>query len=469
MRWRLPLLLLPSLLTACMLGPDYQRPELDVPPNYRQAVEQGENFANVPWWELFGDPVLVELIRVALEENQDLAIAAARISEYRAILGLTETDAYPRLDGTGSASRAEGSENVFPGNQVSGSVDNFRLSADVFWEIDLFGRLRRANEAARAQLLATEEARQAISIALVADVADSYMLLRDLDARRAIAISTREARAKSLEIIQARFDKGTVPLLDVNQAEIELAVADATVSAADRAVAQTENTLSILLGRNPGAITRGLTLQEQVMPPAVPTGLPSELLQRRPDVRSAEAELAAQTARIGVAEAARWPSLSLTGSLGLESNELSDLTESDSVFWGVGGSLLAPIFNAGANRARVDAEVARAEQALLAYEQTVRRAFREVEDSLVAVGTYRSEHAARERQVAAARSAATLSRARYDGGVTSYLEVLDAERSQFNAELTESETLGAYIRSVIQLYKALGGGWNPGLSGEIVP
>ena len=459
---RLRVFLAPLFLAGCMLGPDYQRPELDVPAAYRQPVEQGASFANMPWWELFGDPVLEELIRVALAENQDLGIATARIDEYRAILGITESDVYPQVNAAGSASRAEGSENVFPGNLVSGSVDNFRASADVFWEVDLFGRLRRANEAARAQLLATEAARRAISISLVAEVADVYMQLRDLDARLSIAIRTRDARNDSLEIIQARFDKGTAPLLDVNQAQIQLAVAEAAVAASERAVAQTEHALSALLGRNPGPITRGRNLHDQLMPPSIPVGLPSELLQRRPDVLAAEAELAAQTARIGVAEAARWPSLSLTGSLGLESAELSDLTESGSTFWGLGGSILAPIFNAGANKARVEAELARTEQALLAYEQTAQRAFREVEDSLVAVRTYRAEHAARELQVAAARSAATLSRARYDGGVTSYLEVLDVERSQFNAELSESQTLGNYIRSVIQLYKALGGGWTPG-------
>jgi multidrug efflux system outer membrane protein len=449
-----------------MLGPDYQRPELDVPDSYRQTMEQGASFANLPWWKLFGDPVLVELIRVALEENKDLRIAAARIDEYRAILGITEADIWPQLDASGAAGRAEGSENVFPGNLLSGSVDNFRVSADVYWELDLFGRLRRSNEAARAQLLAIEETRRAVSISLVASVAESYIVLRDLDARRDIAVRTRDARAASLEIIRARFDKGTVPLLDVNQAQIELAVSEATVAASERAVAQTENALSLLLGRNPGSMARGLPLEQQDLPPVVPAGLPSELLQRRPDVRAAEAELAAQTARIGVAEAARWPSLSLTGSLGLESAELTDLANSGSTFWSVGAGIFAPVFNAGRNRARVEAEVARAEQALVSYEQAILRALREVEDSLVAVRTYRSEHAAREMQVAAARSAAMLSRARYDGGVTSYLEVLDAERSQFNAELAESETLGAYFRSVIQLYKALGGGWSPAVEGE---
>ena len=452
------------LLGGCAAGPDYERPELDVPENYLQPVEQGESVANTPWWDLFADERLQELIRVALEENQDLGIAAARVEEFRAVLGVTRADQFPTVDITASGAQAEGSENVFPGNipgVPNDKVENYRLSADVFFELDLFGRLRRSTEAARAQLLATEEAQRSITISLVASVASTYMLLRDLDAQLAIARRTQATRADSLGIIQARFDKGTVPKLDVNQAEIELALADAAVAAAERAVAQTEHALSTLLGRNPGPVVRGLPLQQQVVAPDIPAGLPSELLQRRPDVLATEAQLAAQTARIGVAQAARWPSLSLTGALGFESDDLSTLTDGGSDFWSAGIGILAPVFNAGRNKSRVEVERARTEQALLAYEQTVQRAFREVEDALVAVRTYRAEHEARARQVTAARSAATLSRARYDGGVTSYLEVLDTERSLFNAELTESQTLRLYINAIIELYKALGGGWNP--------
>ena len=449
------------LLGGCALGPDYERPELGIPENFVQPVEEGESFANISWWELFQDPVLQDLIRVSLEENQDLGIAASRIEEFRATLGITRADQFPSADISASGAQASNSENVFPGNLVDGTVENYRVSADVFFELDLFGRLRRSTEAARAQLLSVEENRRSITISLVSSVASSYMTLRDLDAQLQIARRTRDVREESLTIILARFDKGTVPRLDVNQAEIELAVAAAAVSAAERAVSQTENNLSILLGRNPGNIPRGLALEQQLLPPGVPSGLPSELLQRRPDVLASEAELAAQTARIGIAEAARWPSLSLTGSLGLESDDLSSLNDSGSDFWNAGISLLAPVFNAGRNKDRVAVERARTEQALLSYEQAVLRAFREVEDSLVAARTYREEYAARQRQVAAARSAAVLSRARYNGGVTSYLEVLDTERSLFSAELSESQTLRLYFNAVIELYKALGGGWNP--------
>ena len=443
------------LLGGCALGPDYERPEIDIPASYIQPVEQGESFANMPWWDVLQDPQLQTLIRIALKENKDLGIAAARIEEFRAILGVTRADQFPTVDLNARGNRGDFGD-VTP---VPGTQENYRLSADVFFEVDLFGKLRRATEAARAQLLVTEEARRSITISLVANVASTYMLLRDLDAQLEIARRTEKLRSESLDIIQARFYKGIVSQLDLNQAQIELAIASVAIAAAERNVAQSENLLSILLGRNPGPIVRGLALKEQMIPPAIPTGLPSELLQRRPDILSSEAQLAAQTARIGVAEAARWPSLSLTGALGFESNELSDLTASGSDFWTLGVDFLAPIFNAGRNSSRVEAERARTEQALLAYQQTVLRAFSEVEDALVAVRTYRDEHAARQRQVEAANNAARLSRARYNGGVTSYLEVLVTEQSQFSAELAESQTLRLYLNAIIELYKALGGGW----------
>ncbi|HSN71744.1 MAG TPA: efflux transporter outer membrane subunit, partial [Steroidobacteraceae bacterium] len=290
------------VLSGCAVGPDYERPELATPDRYLQTLEEGASFANVPWWELFADPQLEALIRTALEQNEDLGIAAARVEEFRAIVGVTRADQFPTVDAVASGARVESSDRVFPGSLVDGPIDNFRLGAEVFFEVDLFGRLRRSTEAARAQLLAVEESRRSVTISLIASVASTYMLLRDLDAQLEIARRTAEARADSLTIIRARHEKGTVPLLDVNQAEIELAVAIAAVAAAERLVVQTENALAVLVGGNPGRIVRGLPLAQQVVPPAVPAGLPSELLQRRPDVLAAEAALAAQTARIGVAE-----------------------------------------------------------------------------------------------------------------------------------------------------------------------
>jgi hypothetical protein len=271
---------------------------------------------------------------------------------------------------------------------------------------------------------------------------------------------TLKTRLDSLVIIQARFDKGTVPELDVYQAQIEVSVAETAIASFQRQIVQTQNALRILLGRNPGPVTRGDALASQTFPPAVPTGLPSELLQRRPDVVQAEANLMAATATVGVAEALRYPSISLTGSFGAESTDLSDLNSGDAETWGFGANLFAPIFNSGQLKAQAEAARERAKQAALVYEGTLQQSFREVEDALVSVRTYNVENQAQARRAFAARNAARLSRARYDGGVVDYLEVLDTERTLFNAELAQSETLQLYYNAIVRLYGALGGGWS---------
>jgi len=453
---RLVIGLLVSLLSACAMGPDYERPEVLVPATFEATPVPGPSIANLAWWELFQDDDLTALIETALRNNKELAIALARIEEARAALGFVRADQFPNVNGTAGAGR---------GNTVTaipGAVgNNFVLAADLGFEVDLWGKLRRSTEAARAELLATVEARNVVTITLISDVASLYLLLLDLDNRVEIARETVDTRQQSLGIIRARFDKGVVPLLDVNQAEIELADAEAELAALQRENEKTENLLSVLLGQNPGPIARSRGDGEQLLPPDIPTGLPSELLERRPDIRQASQELAAQTARIGVAEALRFPSLGLTGSLGLASDDLDDFISSDNEVWGISANLLGPIFDAGRNKARVEAEKARTEQLLNQYQLTVLRAFQEVEDALIDIRTYREEALARERQVVAARSAAELSRARYNGGVTSYLEVLESERSLFRAGLLASSTRRQQIVSVVVLYKALGGGWVP--------
>jgi multidrug efflux system outer membrane protein len=458
MRLRLlsPVLLL--LLSGCTLTPDYERPALDIPEAYVQPSDGGASIANLEWWKLFSDTQLQYLIRTALAENRDLRASLQRIREARAFLTFTRADQYPFIDGSASVSRERPSKILFPGSDTS---NNYSLSADLSFEVDLWGKLRRATEAAQSDLLATEAAYRNVTISLVANVASAYFLLRDLDGRLQISRDTVKSRTESLKIIQARFDKGTVPELDVNQAEIELAIAEAAVSAFERQTVQAENALQFLLGRNPGPIQRGLPLEQQVMPSDIPVGLPSELLQRRPDLVEAEERLISETALIGVAEALRYPSIGLTGSLGLLSDDFSDLTDSDAKTWSIAGGLFAPIFNSGQLKAQAEGQRARTEQAMAAYESALLQAFREVEDSLIAIRTYNSEHAARLRQARAARNAARLSRARYDGGVVDYLEVLDSERSLFNADLEQSVTMRQYLNSVIELYKALGGGWNP--------
>jgi multidrug efflux system outer membrane protein len=447
-----------ALTSGCALTPDYERPELDVPAGFQAQEAAGASIANLEWWELFGDEALQNLIRTALEENKDLGVALSRIAEARSALTITRADQLPFIDVTGRAGRLKQSEDLVPG---SGARGDYGLAGEVSYELDLWGQLRRATEASQADLLATEAAYRNVTISLVANVASFYLLLRDLDQRLQISVDTVATRKESLTIVEARFDKGTVPQIDVNQAEVELAIAEAAVASFEREIVLTENSLRILLGRNPGPVDRGLRLDQQVFPPAVPAGLPSELVQRRPDVVQAEEVLIAETARVGVAEALRYPSISLTGSYGTASDELEDLTGSSAETWGIGANIFAPIFNSGALKAQAQAQRARAEAALLDYELTLQQAFREVEDALVSIRTLRVEHAARVRQVVAARNAARLSKARYDGGVVDYLEVLDSERARFNAELEESRTLQQYLNAIVELYKALGGGWSP--------
>jgi len=387
-----------------------------------------------------------------------LAIAVSRIEEARAALGFVRSDQYPQFEVSAGANRG----NSIPGTSIIVPINNnFVLAGNLSYELDLWGKLRRSTEAAQAELLATVDAGNSVMITLIADVASAYLLLLDLDARVAIAERTLSTRNDSLDIIQARFDRGTVALIDVNQAQIEMYDAQAQLFELQRQDVQAENLLNILLGRNPGVIKRNRRDIYSLEPPKVPAGLPSELLERRPDVRVAEQRLAAQTARIGVAEAIRFPSLSLTGSLGLASDDLSGFVSSDNKTWGLSAGLIAPVFNAGRNKRRVEVEVARTEQALLNYEQTVLQSLREVEDALISVDTYKREVLARKNQEKAATSATMLSRARYDGGVTSYLEVLESERSLFRAELLASSTHREQLVSYITLYKALGGGWTP--------
>jgi multidrug efflux system outer membrane protein len=453
---RVLLMLSVTLLTACAMGPDYERPDTAMPDHFEQTTQSGETIANMDWWKLFGDEQLNQLIRLALDQNKDMAIAVSRIEEARASLGFVRSDQYPEFDISGTAGRG----NSIPGSAITFPTgDSFVLAGNLSYELDLWGKLRRSTEAARAELLATVDAGNSVMITLIADVASSYLLLLDVDTRVLIAERTLQSRIESLGIIQARFDRGTVALIDVNQAQIEKFDAEALLIALQREDVQVENLLNVLLGQHPGAIVRERRDIHSLEPIKVPAGIPSELLERRPDIRVAEQQLAAQTARIGVAEAIRFPSLSLTGTLGLASDDLSGFFSSDNKAWGLSAGLLAPVFNAGRNKRRVEVEIARTEQALLNYQQTVLQALQEVEDSLIGVSTLQHEVLARDKQQIAATSAAMLSRARYDGGVTSYLEVLSSERSLFTAELLSSATHREQLVSYVTLYKALGGGW----------
>ena len=452
------LLLGATLLGGCLVGPNYERPATPEHAAYRQdttlsdsaraEIPPVESVADLDWWELFQDSVLQDLIATALENNKDLQVALARIEEARAAVGFSRADLYPFVDGVA-------------GGSVEGNTEDDKLTASgvlagtVFWEVDLFGRIRRSNEAALNEYLATEQAYRSVTITLVAQVAELYLVLRDLDNRLDISEATVEARRGSAEIIRVRFEAGMVSEVDVNQADIQLAEAEAAVESFMRLRVQTENAISVLLGQPPLDIERGVPLAEQAFPPDLPAGLPSELLERRPDILVAERQLAAQTARIGVAEAIKYPSLTMSADMGAS---FASITTG---FLSLGASLIAPLFNSGKNQRRVEIEVARTRQLLHTYEQAVLNAFREVEDAMVAVNRYQAEYDHRHRQVEAAESAAELSWIRYQGGWTSYLEVLEVQRSLFSAQLQASATLQLRHTSMVQLYKALGGGWTP--------
>jgi len=433
---------------ACTLGPDYERPVTPEPPTYHYAYPSGASIADIPWWELFQDSVLLELIDSALVNNRDVRTALARITEAEAQLGIVRADLYPRIDyGVSAGADVTSAEDDELDGDITGA-----LSASYI--VDLWGRVRRSNEAAVQTLMATEESYRAVTLTLIASVAKAYVLLRDLDNRLALSEQTVQSRQASLEAMRARFEGGVISEVDVNQAEIVLGDARVSVTTFERLRDQTENSISLLLGVPPMDIPRGLALNEVLVPPEVPPGLPGELLQRRPDILIAERALHAQTAFIGVAEALQFPQLTLSSSIG------AIFTGDFTGFFDVGADLFGPLFNSGASQRQVDLEVARTEQLIHQYEQTILNALREVEDALVAVDTYDREYAARQEQRASAENAARLSWVRYENGVTSYLEVLDLERSLFGSQLQASETLQLRITSVIQLYQALGGGWD---------
>ena len=453
-------------LVGCTVGPDYTRPVTPEHVEYREdaatpttstpdtlappaaPVPAVESVADLPWWELFRDPVLQDLIETAIANNRDLDVAMARIEEARAALGFQRANLIPRIDAVASGELED--------TTAEGGVDASAVVAGaVSWEADLFGRLRRTNEAALRDLLATEEAFRGLTIALVAQVADQYILLRDLDNRLSVSEATAEARESSLEILRVRFSAGVISEVEVNQGEIELAIARSAVEAFRRLRGQTENVLAFLIGSPPTEIARGDALSDDMLPPDLPAGFPSDLLDRRPDILVAEHALAAQTARIGVAEALKYPSVTLSANIG------ASFASVTAGFLNMAADLFAPIFNAGQNDRRVEIEVARTRQALASYEQTVLNAFREVENAMIAVHRYEAEYRQRLLQLQAARNAAALSWARYEGGLTSYLEVLDVQRSEFSAELAASEALGLRLSSLVDLYRALGGGWTP--------
>ena len=447
--------LLALLLGGCMMGPDYFRPAVETPPAWRLTEQSAKDLANTAWWEQFGDPVLNDLMATALRENKDLMIAAARIEEFAGNYGIVRSGLFPQVGAGYEASRQR---NTLPGDVKSSTYNAYQVALSASWEIDIWGRIRRQTEAANAQLLASEEGRRGVILSLVGSVAGAYINLRNLDRQLEIAKATAKSRGESYELFKLRFEGGVISLLELSQNKSQYEEALASIPPLEKAIAQQENGLSLLLGRNPGPIPRGKDI-DQLTLPEIPAGLPSELLERRPDIRRTEQNLIAANALIGAARAAYFPTISLTGLFGYASPSFSNLFNSENKVWQYSAPITMPIFTAGAIAGQVQAAEAVQQQALFGYQKAIQEAFREVDDSLINQDRTREQLLAQRRQVEALQQYASTARLRYDNGYTSFIEVLDAERSLFNVQLQYTQTHQVQLQAMINLYLAMGGGW----------
>ncbi len=446
-------------LSGCMVGKKYKTPEPVVPENYQSSTVETDTAALPAWWTLFNDPILDTLIQKALKNNPDMLIAASRIEEARLVVGNVKAGFLPSL----SYNVSGGIGSVGIDAQKTGAAldgNSFKAYGVLNWEIDLWGKIRRSKKSAVAELLANKENMNALQSSLIAQVATLYFQLRDYDERLSIAERTFLNRKESTRIISERFSKGHVSEVDKLQAEQQEALAEVMIPNFKRAIAQTENAISVICGNLPQSIQRGMDNTKNVIVPSIPVGLPSQLLLRRPDIRSAEASLHAQFERIGMAQASMYPSLNLTGLLGLASPSLTTFLSNDAFFASGVAGLVGPIFQFGQNKRKVSIERARTEAVMQTYQSTVLNAFREVNDALTAYHTYEQEHEIRKKQSESARKALKLSYALYEYGYSSYLEVMIQESNLFEAELQESATLQEQLSSFVTLYKALGGGWS---------
>ena len=450
-----------ALLAGCSVGPNYHRPAVQTPTAFREPAEnpqvqaQAASYADLPWWQVFQDPQLQELIRTAIKQNYDLQLAAERINAARAQLAVTRASQFPQVQGNGT----------FSGGKESNFQTKFNfltLTADAAFQLDFFGKLRRATEASRAQLLATEDARQTVILTLVSDVASDYFALLQLDLQLQITRNTVAAQEASVKLTNLRLDHGVATKLDVLQSQQVLDSANAQIPDLERQIAQEENAISILLGNYPQAVPRGRSLVEQALPPEVPPGLPSSLIERRPDIREAEQVMVAANAEIGVAKAQFFPQISLTGSGGGafgRSSAFSGLMSSQLGIWSYGAQVSQPIFTAGALRGNLRLAESQHQQALITYRQSIQQAFGDVSDALIGYQKFHEVRVRQESTVADLQESVRLSNMRYKGGTTTYLEVLDGQRSLFAAELTLAQARGTEYQSLVQLYRALGGGW----------
>jgi outer membrane protein, multidrug efflux system len=448
------------LVSGCMMGPNYQRPAVDAPEKWRFEEKEVKDIVNTKWWEQFNDPVLNELVDISLQENKDVKIAAAVIEEFMGRYGVVRAPLYPQIGAGAIAGRDRATEEgpAPMSSAVENPANNYQVFLNVSWELDLWGKLRRATEAARADLLSTEEAKRIVILSLVSSVAGAYINLRDLDKQLEIAKQTAKTREDSYKIFKLRFEGGVISELELYQVKSEYESALAAIPLLEKSITQQENAMSVLLGRNPGAIQRGKTIDELVLP-VIPSGLPSDLLANRPDIRQAEQNLISANAQIGVAKAQFFPTISLTGLFGWASTDLSDLFSGPAKTWSWAVPVAAPIFTGGALTGQVKVAEAVQQQTLVRYQQVIQTAFRETEDSLIDQKKTKEQLQILKQQVGSLREYARIARLRYDNGYTSYIEVLDAERSLFNSELTYTQTQGVLFQALINVYKSMGGGW----------
>lgn len=447
------------MLSACLVGPDYQRPETDMPDAWRVDYKSSAELINTPWWQSFQDPVLDKLIETALKENQDVRIAAARVEQFLGALRSTRSQFFPQADYSGNASRNRVSEDSFgvgPGSDPY--FTQYEAAAGASWQIDLFGRIRRQTEAAQARVYATEQARRGVILSVVTGVAASYINLLGLDRRLEISQGTLDNYAGTLKIFEMRYAGGVVSKVELSQVQSEYERARAEIPNLEAQVQAQENLISILIGRDPGPILRGGKISALVRP-GVPASLPSSLLERRPDVVQAEQNLIATNANIGVAKSLYYPSISITGAYGGASGDLDDILDSSARQWSIAGNLTGPIFTAGGIAGQVQSAKAAREAALQTYELTVLNALREVNDALIASQKSVEAYGALARRVEALREYARLSYLKFENGAASYLEVLYANNLLFEAELIAVQAQARTFTNLIDVYKAMGGGW----------
>jgi multidrug efflux system outer membrane protein len=445
-------------LSSCMVGKKYNRPATPSNITYPDATKS-DTSAIATWFEIYHDTALQSLIKMAIDSNRDLLTAASRMQEALALSGAVKANMYPRIDYQASAGGGKaGSEALKSNGGVNGGLLN--VFGVLNWELDVWGKLRLQSQAAVDDFLASKANRDALQVSLVAEVASDYFLIRDLDNQLAISKSTLEGRKENTKLNSDKFQHGYVSELDLLQAQQQEAIAAAAVPGFQRQITLTENAVRVLIGLGPGPINRGASNYDQVLSPDIPVGLPSQLLERRPDIMASEFALQAQFARIGVAQANRFPTISLTGALGFASPQLSTLLSSNGLVANGFGSLFGPLFNWGQNKKLVEVEKRRTEALYYQYQQTTLNAFADVDNALAEYRNLNLEHLARQQQVQAAAKALMLSQARYDNGYTSYLEVIIMQTNLFDAQLLESTTLRLKLNSIVSLYKALGGGWN---------